>query len=102
VLVEARVFSGDHGVLEVGRDLAEGNEFVVLVVGRAVDEGLEAALDVDSGRRRVDPLGSDEGERGGEPGSDEGEGKAEKDGSDKMFAAGFRGVWAGGGGHLSE
>jgi len=77
VLVEARVFSGDNGVLEVGRDLAEGDELVVLVVGLAVNEGLEAALDVDGGRGRVNESGGDEGERCGQPGGDEGGGEAE-------------------------
>jgi hypothetical protein len=77
VLVEARVFSGDNGVLEVGRDFAEGDELVVLVVGLAVNEGLEAALDVDGGRGRVNESGGDEGERGGEPGGDEGGGEAD-------------------------
>jgi hypothetical protein len=47
-----------------------------------VNEGLEAALDVDGGGGRVDPLGGDEGERGGEPGGGEGEGETEGDGSD--------------------
>ena len=78
VLVEARVFSGDHGVLEVGRDLAQRNEVVVLVVGLAVNEGLHAPLHVDRGRGRVDPLRSDEGERGERPCSDEREAETEK------------------------
>jgi hypothetical protein len=52
---------------------------VVLVVGLAVNEGLEAALDVDGGGGRVDEFGGDEGERGGEPGGDEGGGEAEGD-----------------------
>ena len=55
VLVEAGVFGGDDGVLEVGRDLAEGNEFVALVVGLVMSPGLQAALDMDGGGGRIDP-----------------------------------------------
>ena len=110
VLVEARVLGGDDGVLEVGRDLAQWNELVVLVVGLAVNEGLEAALDVDSGGGRVDESGGDESERGGEPGGDEAEADGEKDGADEglggtLAARGcglWRGEWVGGGGHLPE
>ena len=76
VLVEARVFSGDDGVLKVRRDLAQRNELVVFVVGLAVNEGLQAALHVHSGRGRVNPFGSHEGERGQRPCGDEAEGQA--------------------------
>lgn len=78
----------------------------MLVVGLAVNEGLEAALDVDGGGGRVDEFGGDEGERGGEPGGGEGESQTEGDCSDEMFAArfgrGWLGKWVGGGGHLTE
>src|SRR5580704_4766341 len=37
MLVEARVFGGDHGVLEIGRDSAEWNEIVAFVVRLAMD-----------------------------------------------------------------
>src|ERR1700723_2441374 len=33
VLVEARVLSGDNSVLQIGRDLAERNEFVAFMNG---------------------------------------------------------------------
>jgi len=63
VLVEARVLRGDDGVLEVGGDLAEGDEGVALLVGLVVNPGLETALDMDSGGGWIDPVGGDEGER---------------------------------------
>src|SRR3974390_1097543 len=49
VLVEARVLRGDYGVLEIGGDLAERNEFVVFVIRSVVNPGLQAALDVHRG-----------------------------------------------------
>jgi len=55
VLVEARVLGSDDRVLEIGRDLAERNELVALVIGREVNPGLQAALDVHRGGGRVDP-----------------------------------------------
>jgi hypothetical protein len=54
-------------VLEIGRDLAEGNEFVVFAIGRAVHPSLYAALEVHSGRRRVDPPGGHKEQRGERP-----------------------------------
>ena len=59
MLVEARVFRGDDGMLEMERDLAERNEFVSFVIGRAVNPGLPAALHVDGGGGWVDPAGGD-------------------------------------------
>jgi len=67
MLVEAGVFGGDDGVLEVGRDAVEGNEVVVGVVGSAGEPGLDAALDVDGGGGRVDEAECGEGEGGEEP-----------------------------------
>jgi len=64
VLIEARILRGDDGVLEIGRDLAEWNEFVVCQVRLVMNESLEAALDMDRGCRWVDPAGGYEGERG--------------------------------------
>lgn len=58
MLIEARVFSGDDGVLQVGRNLAEWNEFVALVIGLVVNPGLHAALHVNSGGGRINPPGS--------------------------------------------
>ena len=66
----------------------EGNELIVLVVGLAVDEGLEAALDVDGGGGRVDEFGGDEGERGDEPGGDEGEGAVKSERAKRSLARG--------------
>ena len=67
VLVEARILGGDDRVLQIGRDLAEGDEFVVFAIGRAVHPGLHAALEVHSGRRRVDPPGGHKEQRGERP-----------------------------------
>jgi len=67
VLVEARVLGGDHGVLQMGRDLAERKEFIAFVIRSAVSPGLQAALDVHGGGRRVDPAGGDEDEGGNRP-----------------------------------
>jgi hypothetical protein len=49
VLVEARVLRGDYSVLEIGGDLAEGNEFVAFVIRSVVNPGLQVALDVHRG-----------------------------------------------------
>jgi hypothetical protein len=46
VLVEARVLRGDYSVLEIGRDLAERNEFAALVIRSVMNPGLNVALDV--------------------------------------------------------
>ena len=73
VLVEAPVLGGDHGVLKIGRDFAEGNELVAQAVGLVVDPGLDAALDVDCGGGRVDPLERYERERGHQPAGDDGD-----------------------------
>ncbi len=55
VLVEARILRGDDSVLEMGRNLAERNEFVAFLIRLVVNPGLHAALDVQGGGRRVDP-----------------------------------------------
>ena len=57
MLVEAAIFGGDDCVLEIGRDLAEGNEFVVLLVGLVVNPGLQAAFDMNGRCGRIDPAG---------------------------------------------
>src|SRR6516164_8666652 len=54
VLVEARVFRGDDSMLEIGRDLAQRNEFV----RRVVNPSLQAALQVHRGGWWVDPPSS--------------------------------------------
>jgi hypothetical protein len=55
VLIEARVFRGDDSVLEMGRDLAKGNEFVVFLIRRVVNPGLQAALNMNRGCGWIDP-----------------------------------------------
>ena len=88
MLVETGVFSGDDGVLEVGGDLAEGNELVVFVVGLAMNPGLHAALDLDGGGGRVDPSSGDEGEGGEGPEKEEAEGQPAENGSEGRAASG--------------
>ncbi len=60
VLVEPGIFRGDNGVLEFGRDLADGNEAVVLVIGHAVEQSLHAALHVNGGGGWIDEAEQDE------------------------------------------
>jgi hypothetical protein len=67
VLVEVGVLCGDHSVLEIGRDLAERNEFVALAIRRVVNPGLQAALDVHRACRWVDPPGGHKGQCGKRP-----------------------------------
>jgi hypothetical protein len=67
VLVEVRVLCGDYSVLEIGRDLAERNEFVAFAIRRVVNPGLQAALDVHRGCRWVDPPGGHKYQRGKQP-----------------------------------
>ncbi len=67
VLVEARVFRRDHGMLEVGRDSAQRNEFVSFLIRFVVDPGLQAALHVHRGRRRIDPARSHKNEHAKRP-----------------------------------
>ena len=75
MLVEASILGCDDRVLEVGRDLAEGNKAIALPVGRAVDQRLDAALDVHRGRRRIDPTCGDEQQHGKRPEREEAEKK---------------------------
>ncbi len=67
VLVETRVFSGDDGVLKIGRDLAERNEFVAFLIRRTMNPSLHAALDVHCGCRWVDPSGGHKKQHGKRP-----------------------------------
>jgi hypothetical protein len=67
VLVEVGVLCGDYSVLEIGRDLAERNEFVAFAIWRVVNPGLQAALDVYRGCRWVDPPGGYKDQRGKRP-----------------------------------
>jgi hypothetical protein len=67
VLVEVRVLRGDYSVLEIGRDLAERDEFVPFAIRFVVNPGLQAALDVHRSCRWVDPAGGHQDERGERP-----------------------------------
>jgi len=89
-------------VLEVWRDLAQRNEFIVFVVGLAVNKRLQAAFHVHGGSRRINPFGCDEGQRGERPRGDEAEAKTEKDESDTMLPAQRPGRCVGLGGHTPE
>jgi hypothetical protein len=67
MLVKARVFRGDDGVLEIGRDLAQRNKLVAFVIRSVVDPGLHSALDMNRGRRRIDPADGDKKQGGEQP-----------------------------------
>jgi hypothetical protein len=67
VLVKPRVLRRDDSVLEIRRDLAERNEFVVFLIRLVVNPGLETALDVHRGGRWIDPPGGDKDNRGKRP-----------------------------------
>jgi len=60
VLVEASVLRSDDSMLEVGRDLAEGNECVAFMVRRTMYPGLQTALDVYRRGWRVNPAGGNQ------------------------------------------
>ena len=83
VLIEARVFCRDYGVLEIGRDLAERNEFVPFAIRRVVKRGLQAALDVHRGRRRGNPLGGDKDQCGKRPKKHHADDKPSNQGSEE-------------------
>ena len=102
VLVEVGVFGGDDGVLEVGRDLAERNEFVALVVGLVMSPGLQAALDVDGGGGRIDPAEGRESERGEGPEKKYADEQALNEGTEGMRAGLAFGGRGRGCGHASE
>ena len=67
VLVEVRILRSDDGVLEIGRDLGERNEFVALAIRGAVNPGLQTALHVHRCGGWVDPPGGDKDQRGKRP-----------------------------------
>src|SRR6185312_13673189 len=67
MLVETRVLRSDDSVLQIGRDLAERNESVPLVIGRAVNPGLHAALHMDCRCGRVDPPHGNKKQHGKRP-----------------------------------
>ena len=86
MLVEARVFGGDDRMLEIGRDLTQRNEFVLLVIRRVVNPGLQAALQVHRGGRWVDPPGSHKDQCSKRPKKRHSEDEPPKKGSEKAFA----------------
>src|SRR5450631_3738794 len=86
VLVEARVLRGDYSVLEIGRDLAERNEFVTFAIRRVMYPGLQAAFDVHRGRRWVDPPGGHKDHRGNHPKKRQAHDKPLKKGSKKTLS----------------
>jgi hypothetical protein len=83
VLVEVRVLCGDYSVLEIGRDLAERNEFVAFAIRRVVNPGLQAALDVHRGCRGVDPPGGHKDQRSKRPKKHRSDDKPSNSGSEE-------------------
>jgi hypothetical protein len=83
VLVEVRVLRGDYSVLEIGRDLAERNEFVAFAIRRVVNPGLQAALDVHRSCRWVDPPGGHKDQRGKRPKKHHSDDKPSNEGSEE-------------------
>ena len=85
VLVETRVLSCDYSVLEIGRDLAERNEFVAFLIRRAMNPGLHAALDVHRGGRWVDPPGSHKDQQSKRPKKRHSDEKPSNEESERAF-----------------
>jgi hypothetical protein len=83
VLVEARVLCGDYSVLEIGRDLAERNEFVMFAIRLVVNPSLEAALHVHRGCRWVDPPDGHKNQRGKRPKKHHADDKPSQKGSEE-------------------
>jgi hypothetical protein len=92
-LVEARVFGCNHGMLEIGRDLAERNEFIAFVIRSVVSPGLQAALDVHRGGGWVDPPGGEKKQRGERPNEHRTDGKPSNEGSKKALAKPCLTLW---------
>jgi hypothetical protein len=85
VLVEVRVLRGDYSVLEIGRDLAERDEFVAFAIRLMVNPGLQAALEVHHGCRWVDPPGGQKDQRGKRPEKDHADDKPSNKGSEEAL-----------------
>jgi len=85
MLVEARVFRGDDSVLEIGRDLAQRNEFVSFVIPRVVNPCLQAALDMHRGGRWVDPPGSHKDQHSKRPKKWDSDENPSNEGSERAF-----------------
>ena len=67
MLVKARILCGDYRMLEIGRYLAERNEFVSFPIGGVVNPGLQTAFGLHGGGRRVDPPEGHKKQRGKQP-----------------------------------
>jgi hypothetical protein len=65
--------------------LAQRNEFVLFVIRRVMNPGLQAALHVNCGGRWVDPPGSHKDQYSKRPKKRHSEGKPSKEGSKKAF-----------------
>jgi hypothetical protein len=102
VLIEARVLSGDYSVLEIGRDLAERNEFVAFMIRHVVNPGLQAALGVHHGRRRVDPPGGHKDQCGKRPKKHHADDKPSNKGSEEARPKRRRRVYVRHCSHISE
>jgi len=85
MLVEASVFRGDDGMLEIRRDLGQRNEFVTFVIRRVANPCLKAALHVHCGGRRVDPPRSQKNQRSKRPKKRYSDEKPSSDGSEITF-----------------
>ena len=102
MLVEARVFSRDDSMLEIGGDLAQRNEFVSFLIRRVVNQGLQAALHVYCGGRWVDPSGSHEDQHSEQPKKRCSEKKPSNKRSEKAFPKPSLGLCARIFSHISE
>jgi hypothetical protein len=102
MLVEARVFRGDDGVLKIGRDLTQRNKFVAFAIGRAVDPGLQVTLGLHCCGRRVDPRGGQKKEHGEQPERRQTDEKPPNKRSKNVLPKQGPGVRVGPSGHLSE
>jgi hypothetical protein len=67
VLVKTPVFRGDDRVLQIGRDLTEGNESVALTIRRRLKQALQPTLGLHRGGWWIDPPGSEKEQRGEQP-----------------------------------
>jgi hypothetical protein len=85
MLIKALVFRGDDSMPEIGRDSVERNEFIAFVIRRVVNPGLQAALRVHRGGRRVDPSGSHKDQRRKRPKKRRPDEKPSNEGSEPAF-----------------
>ena len=102
MLVEARVFRGDDRMLEIGRDLAQQNEFVSFVILRVVNPGLQAALHMHRGGRWIDPPGGHKDQHSKRPKKRHSDEKPLNEGSQRAFPKRGRGVCVWIFSHISE